>query len=122
MKVLLSIKPQFAEKILTGEKKFEFRRSIFKKPQVRVVIIYASAPIQKVIGEFTISEILYDKVDSLWQKTYKHSGITEDIFFKYFENKDWGYALKIDNVKKYKTPLCLYKHFGLFPPQSYAYL
>ena len=30
MKVLLSIKPEFAEKIFNGTKKYEFRKSIFK--------------------------------------------------------------------------------------------
>ena len=30
MKVLLSIKPEFAEKILNGTKRFEFRKGIFK--------------------------------------------------------------------------------------------
>jgi predicted transcriptional regulator len=30
MKVLLSIKPQFAEMIFSGTKKYEFRRSVFK--------------------------------------------------------------------------------------------
>lgn len=31
MKVLLSIKPEFANKIFEGTKRFEFRKSIFKK-------------------------------------------------------------------------------------------
>ena len=31
MKILLSIKPQFVEKIKKGEKKFEFRRTLPKK-------------------------------------------------------------------------------------------
>jgi len=122
MKVLLSIKPQFAEKILTGEKRYEFRKTIFKYPQVKVVVVYASSPIQKVVGEFTVSEVLYEDVDSLWRKTHKHSGITKEFFYRYFENKDRGYALKINGVKRYRTPLCLHEHFGLFPPQSYAYL
>ena len=30
MKVVLSIKPEFANKIFDGTKKFEFRKSIFK--------------------------------------------------------------------------------------------
>jgi predicted transcriptional regulator len=121
-KVLLSIKPRFAEKILSGEKRYEFRRAIFKRPRVRVIVVYASAPVQKVVGEFTISEILYDEVDSLWRRTRKYSGITEDVFYRYFENKDRGYALGIRRVKRYRIPFCPRKHFGVFPPQSYAYL
>ena len=30
MKVLLSIKPEFVEKIFSGEKRFEYRKNIFK--------------------------------------------------------------------------------------------
>ena len=38
MKVLLSIKPEFAEKIFNGTKKYEFRKSIFKNKDVDKVI------------------------------------------------------------------------------------
>ena len=31
MKILLSIKPEYAHKIFSGEKKFEYRKIIFKK-------------------------------------------------------------------------------------------
>jgi len=37
MKILLSIKPEYAEKIFAGTKKYEFRRSIFKNPDVKTV-------------------------------------------------------------------------------------
>lgn len=61
MKVVLSIKPEFAFKIFDGTKKFEFRKSIFKNVKIKSVIVYASSPIQQVIGEFEIDEVLnYD--------------------------------------------------------------
>lgn len=31
MEVLLAIKPEFVEKIFSGEKKYEFRKVVFKK-------------------------------------------------------------------------------------------
>lgn len=58
MKVLLSIKPEFAFKIFEGKKKFEFRKVIFKNPNVKTVVVYASSPVQRVIGEFEIDDIL----------------------------------------------------------------
>ena len=54
MRVLLSIKPEFAELIFKGTKKFEFRKSIFKNSEIKTVVVYASSPMQKVIGEFEI--------------------------------------------------------------------
>ena len=35
MKIVLSIKPEYAEKIFSGSKKYEFRRMIFKAPDVK---------------------------------------------------------------------------------------
>ena len=57
MKILLSIKPEFAEKILDGTKKFEFRRRVHTRPEVKSVIIYATMPVGRVIGEFSIERI-----------------------------------------------------------------
>lgn len=121
MKALLSIKPEFASKIFSGEKKFEYRRSIFKKP-VKTVVVYASSPICKVIGEFEVEHLISDKPERLWSKTKKHSGISKDFFYAYFSDKDKGHAIKIGITKKYKKPLSLKEDFGVLPPQSYLYL
>ncbi len=122
MKVLLSIKPCFADKIFDGSKKFEFRRSIFKNPEIRTVIVYASSPTQKVIGEFQIERILNCDLPALWEETKEHAGIDEDYFYRYFGEKQQGYAIKISKTKKYRTPLCLREHFNLAPPQSFQYV
>lgn len=68
MKVLLSIKPEFAEKILNGTKRFEFRKGIFKNPQISTVVIYATMPLGKVVGQFRIESILSDEPESLWKR------------------------------------------------------
>ena len=84
MKIILSIKPEFAKKIFEGDKKFEFRRTIFKNKNVSKVIVYASSPISKVIGEFEIGDILFKDLTTLWDETKEFSGITEDYFYDYF--------------------------------------
>jgi len=122
MKVILSIKPEFAEKIFDGSKQYEFRRSIFKDPNVKTVVVYASSPVQKIIGEFEIERILNLSLDNLWDTTQDFSGITKDYFLSYFENKDAGYAIKIKKAKKYNKPLCIREDFNATPPQSFLYL
>ena len=117
MKVLLSIKPEFAEKIFSGEKKYEFRRTIFKNKEVKTVIVYASAPVQKVIGEFEIDRILSSEPSKLWRETKDSSGISEEFFFQYFTAKSTAYAIKVKNVKRYKKPLCIREDFNTAPPQ-----
>lgn len=122
MKVLLSIKPRFAELIFEGTKKFEFRKAIFKNASIKTVVVYASSPLQQVIGEFEIEDIIHDELDNLWAKTRQQGGIDKDYFDKYFANKKIGYAIEIKSVKRYKKPLSLKKDFNLHPPQSFLYL
>ncbi|HMT76115.1 MAG: hypothetical protein KBF75_08050 [Saprospiraceae bacterium] len=122
MRVLLSIKPEFANKIFDGTKKFEFRKSIFKNKDIKTVVVYASSPVQRVIGEFEIERILNFDLDTLWSLTQDFSGISEDFFYEYFADKEVGYAIKIKKTKKYRNPKNLREEFNLFPPQSFAYL
>ncbi len=122
MRVLLSIKPEFAFKIFDGIKKFEFRKIIFKNPNVRTVVVYASSPVQQVIGEFEIDDILTSAPDEIWKLTKKHSGISEQYFYDYFADRDIAHAIKIKEVKKYDEPLSLKENYKVSPPQSYLYL
>lgn len=122
MKALLSIKPEYVEKIISGEKKFEYRKKIFKET-VDSVVIYSTMPVGKIIGEFTINEIICDSPENIWLKTKKHSGVNKEFFNKYFENVKSGFALKIENLNIYETPLDpkkLYQDF--IAPQSFRYI
>lgn len=42
MKLLLSIKPEFAHRIFSGEKTFEFRKAIHQQKSISTVAVYAS--------------------------------------------------------------------------------
>ncbi|PLK44391.1 ASCH domain-containing protein [Emticicia sp. TH156] len=123
MKVLLSIKPEYANKIFAGTKKFEFRKAIFKNKNVTRIVVYASSPMQKVIGEFEIENILFNEPEDLWKRTEEFAGITKDFFDLYFTNKKNGYAIKIKSITKYDKPLCLKDDLHIkTPPQSFMYL
>jgi len=122
MRVLLSIKPEFAFKIFEGIKRFEFRKIIFKKPNIKTVVVYASSPVQQVIGEFEIDDILTSSPDEIWKITRKYSGISEQYFYEYFADREIAHAIKIKEATKYKEPLSLQDNFKVSPPQSYLYL
>lgn len=123
MKVLLSIKPEFANKILTGEKRFEFRKSLFKRDGIKTVIIYATMPVGKVIGEFDIDLVISNTPQEVWSMTSEFSGITKSFFDSYFTDRDMAYAIKVKKVRKYEIPQDLddVRH-GLKAPQSYVYI
>ena len=123
MKILLSIKPEYAEKILSGEKKFEFRRVLPKNKAIKKVVIYATLPIGKVVGEFEIEELISDSPSQLWERTAEFSGITVHFFNTYFDGRDTAYAIKVGKTKKYSKEK---KLIDILPsgiaPQSFCYI
>jgi predicted transcriptional regulator len=118
----LSIKPEYAERIFSGKKRYEFRRSIFKSRRVTHVVVYATSPVRMVVGEFEVADIIHDDVESLWKVTGSVAGISESKFFDYFYSKGKGYAIQIGKTKRYTPSLSLKREYGLTPPQSFAYL
>ena len=121
MNVLLSIKPEFVSRIFNGTKKYEYRRIIFREPVDRIVV-YASSPIQRVVGEFLVKDILFEDLDRLWCKTKHYSGISKNYFYLYFSDKDKGYAIKVGETIQYKRPKSLDDLYGIKAPQSFAYI
>lgn len=120
--VLMSIKPEFVEKIFAGKKKYEFRRIIFKDKNVDRVIVYASFPVMKVVGEFMIGDILEMDIDTLWEETSQHAGISKEFFKAYYQGKNKGYAIRIVDTQLYKEPLSISESFNVKPPQSFLYV
>jgi predicted transcriptional regulator len=120
-RALLSIRPQYARQIFSGNKKYEYRRVIFKK-DVKLVIVYASSPLSVIIGEFQIEKIILEDLDMLWNTTQRHSGISREYFTEYFTGKTKGYAIKITKPLLYKIPVSLQETYGKKPPQSFFYL
>lgn len=123
MNVLLSIRPEHAENILSGRKRYEFRRKIFKRSDVRSVVIYATAPIQMLVGEFQIGQIIEASPKELWRQTRDWAGISGEYFDDYFEGRSVGFAIEVKNVVRYEdslNPRSLFDDFT--PPQSYMYI
>jgi len=119
----LSIKPEYAEKILQGIKRYEFRKNLFKNPHVKTVVLYATMPLGKVVGEFDIETVLSGAPNFIWSETHEHSGISKSYFNNYFHGRETAHAIKVACVRRYKIPLALNK---LIPegnaPQSYRYI
>lgn len=120
-RALLSVKPNFADAIIRGKKKYEFRRNIFSR-QVDVVLVYATVPVGRVVAEFDVCSVISETLPTLWKRTQKYAGIDSECFWEYFSGKDFGHAIEIGKVRPYKIPFCPVKEFGIRPPQSFVYL
>jgi predicted transcriptional regulator len=122
-RVLLSIKPQYAEAILDGSKKFEFRRAIFRQPDISTIVVYASTPVREVVGEFKVGNILALEPSLLWAKTCRGAGISKAYFDEYFDGCNVGYAIAVAETRRYRTPRSLGADFAIATaPQSFCYL
>lgn len=110
-----------AEAIFSGKKRFEFRRAIFRR-DVRVVVVYMTSPVCRVVGEFDVKRVISEDVGKLWKRTESKAGIDGDLFFEYFAGCDVGHAIAIGDVRRYEEPLDLQETFGVRAPQSFMYL
>ena len=117
MNLIISIKPQFVEKILLGEKKYEFRRRIYKK-EVEKIYIYQTAPDAKIVAHFTPGKIIKDTPQNLWNRFKDCSGTTEESLLTYLHDKDEAYAIEITNLK-ILTP---FKPENISAPHGYKYI
>ena len=123
IKVLLSIKPEFAASIFSGGKKFEYRKAIFKNTNVKKAYVYASRPIGLVIGEFEIENIISSDPETLWKETMDVAGVSKDFYDEYFIGRHIAYALRVGATVRYKKPKTLMEMFNIErPPQSFMYI
>jgi len=123
MDVLLSIKPKYVKSIIEGDKRYEFRKTIFKNREINRIYIYSSSPVKKIVGTFEIGGILEDHPVDLWDNVKEYAGINERDFFSCFEGKPWAFAIKIQNLQEFNDPIDPYEMIpGFVPPQSYCYI
>lgn len=119
--VLMSIKPEYVQGILSGKKRYEFRKVACKRSVDRIYI-YSTVPVQKVVGEAEVAEILIEKPDVLWQLTSAWAGVDKVFFDSYYEDRDQAVAYRLINVKKYRKPKSLSEMGIRTAPQSYQYI
>jgi len=123
MDVILSIKPKYVQSIIKGEKRYEFRKAIFKNRTIDRVFIYSSAPVKRIVALFEIGTILEDHPAALWKTVWEYAGIDDREFFSYFAGRTRGYAIGIENVQEFDEPIDPRVSIpGFVPPQSYCYL
>lgn len=125
MNVLLSIKPEFAEKILTNEKQYEFRKTGFRDVSaIKNVFMYASSPVKRIVGVFIMNSVVEMPPELLWRKFGTGSGIEDrQRFMEYFDGTEGGYAIEIDEAFQLKEPINPREYVDDFrPPVSFQYV
>jgi predicted transcriptional regulator len=118
----LSIHPEYAEAILTGRKSYEFRRVLFKE-EVGEVVIYATSPVSRVVGSFSVEGIYSASPEDVWAVAKEVAGVSEERFSAYFSGRKVAHAIKVSKPVRFlrSKPLAQYLKSNV-PPQSFCYL
>jgi len=121
---LISIHPNYADKILSGEKRLEFRRVWAAQP-VDVLVIYATTPVQRIVGLAWIECVHQGSKTKLWELGKLHGGgISRRKLFAYLDGRKEAVALAIGKYHRLTEALDPRRLLGtnFKPPQSFRYL
>ena len=121
MKILLSVKPEYVYRILDKSKRYEFRHKLAKN-NVDSIVIYATYPVMKVVGEVEVKGTITMSPTALWEKTKTYSGISREKYRQYFKNRKTASAYILGEIIQYDTPLSLESLGIKNAPQSFVYL
>jgi predicted transcriptional regulator len=106
---------------MDGTKKYEFLK-VKCKERIDSIIIYSTAPVQKIVGEVEVMEIIEGKPQSVWTRTASAAGIDKDFFDKYYDGRENAVAYALGRITKYQYPLLLSDLGIKAAPQSYVYV
>lgn len=120
---LLSIYPRYANRILSGVKRLEFRKS-WAANDVSAFVIYATVPVQKIVGIARIKQVHQGSATALWRLAQEMGGgVSRRVLYDYFRGKQEGFAIEIESVLPCPIPLEPEAYLPNFtPPQSFTYL
>lgn len=123
---IISINPEFADRIFDGSKKYEFRRKAPRVDSTFRLLVYATAPRRALIGEIVVSQVITDTPPRLWARTSHAAGIDEERFVAYFQGLDQANALEIETTKRFPAARPLEElravPGGFHPPRFMAWL
>jgi predicted transcriptional regulator len=124
--LFLSLRPRFAELLLSGHKSIELRRV---RPDVAPgahVLLYASSPTMKLVGRAEVAEVKVAPTAQIWREHGDETGVSRKEFNEYLDGRDEAVAIRLVNIRRLDKPRPLQdlrnRIAGFQPPQSYRYL
>ena len=123
---ILSLKPQYAELIISGEKTVELRNRVVRMEPGTVIWIYATRPVGGIVALAELDSVVHDAPAEIWIRYEREMCIDKEHFDSYIDNRESVSALKLSSVRKLKHSVTLdwiRQSIGNFqPPQFYSRL
>lgn len=124
-RILISLKPKYAGKILAGSKLIEIRKRFSSKWIGCKAVLYASSPQRALVGEATVNSVTSGLPADIWSEFGPGMGCTLDEFTAYVGSASKVFAVELGDIIPYREPISLAQvsHLvreDLTPPQSYC--
>ena len=124
--ILISVKPEYFGRMLSGAKTVELRRRPIRVPIGTTVWIYVTVPSGRLGAMAEVSAVEENTPSELWRRYEDRVGISQRAFFAYFEGSTQGCAVVFQRILPLRKPLgltVLRKSLGAFvAPQFYRKL
>ncbi|MFN4023410.1 MAG: hypothetical protein ACK4MQ_01140 [Hyphomonas sp.] len=124
--ILLSVQPEFVEKIFSGQKRIELRRRFIRDASdIDYLFIYCTAPISAIVGSAIIERVEELTIEKIVDERDQYTGIDRERATNYFDGLETGFAIWLSSVQKLKENICMDELPALGvkrPPQSYSYV
>lgn len=121
--LLMSIKPQWVDAIVAGDKTYELRRRAPRIQEPTPAIIYSSKPDCCIRAKCFAEEVLVGHPEFIWEKVGERTGVTRDLFNTYFAGLDNAHAIRLSRVvRTRRVGLAeLRREIAFVPPQSWSW-
>ena len=119
--ILLSIKPEYVERILAGTKKYEYRKRLARNKS-SILLVYSTSPIMKIVARVEIRGTISAAPSTLWEQTKSNAGISRKKYREYFHGCKTAYAYELGKVERFNPPHDLSGYNIMIAPQSFSYV
>ncbi len=122
--IVLSIKPKFAEAILSGVKKWEYRRTPPNIEESTPMALYATEETKAIVGVCQVTKLLRKPLDSLIELTLNETTSTREGLTEYFKGIDLCSALRVESPVRIEIGFAQIKELmpSFIAPQNFYYL
>lgn len=124
--IIISIKPNFVEKILNGEKTVELRTRRANLEPGTTMWIYSTLPMGEICARATVDYVQTGSPEVMWKEYKNEIAINEEEFWEYVGEREAVSIIKISKVNPINKGISLKRikeeldHF--IPPQFFMWV
>lgn len=124
--IMISIHPEYIQKILTGEKTIELRTRLIRVAPQTKIWIYSTLPQGAIVATAAFDAIYAMTPSDAWINYSHDLCLTPENYRKYTQTRDMVYLFKLVNIKQLCNSVSLNELRSVYsafqPPQFFMYI